>query len=41
MRVAAGGIAKKYLFEKFGIVIRGFVQQIAHIKATELDFGIM
>ena len=38
MRVAAGGIAKKYLFEKFGIVIRGFVQQIAHIKATELDW---
>ncbi|HQV22801.1 MAG TPA: chorismate synthase, partial [Agitococcus sp.] len=28
----------KYLFEKFGIVIRGFVQQIAHIKATELDW---
>lgn len=38
MRVAAGGIAKKYLFEKFGVQVRGFVQQIGHIKATELDW---
>ena len=38
MRVAAGGIAKKYLFEKFGVQIRGYVQQIGHIKATALDW---
>ncbi len=32
MRVAAGAIAKKYLKEKFGIEIRGYVSQIGHIK---------
>ncbi|VEC81190.1 chorismate synthase [Raoultella ornithinolytica] len=29
MRVAAGAIAKKYLAEKFGIVIRGCLTQMA------------
>ncbi|RLU04149.1 MAG: chorismate synthase [Ketobacter sp.] len=32
MRVAAGAIAKKYLKEKFGIEIRGYVAQIGDIK---------
>jgi chorismate synthase len=32
MRVAAGAIAKKYLKEKFGIVIRGYLSQIGPIK---------
>jgi len=32
MRVAAGAIAKKYLKEKFGIVIRGYLAQIGPIK---------
>jgi chorismate synthase len=32
MRVAAGAIAKKYLKEKFGIVIRGYLSQIGAIK---------
>ncbi len=32
MRVAAGAIAKKYLKEKFGIVIRGYLSQIGTIK---------
>ncbi len=35
MRVAAGGIAKKYLNEKYGIKIQGFLAQIGDI---ELDF---
>jgi chorismate synthase len=32
MRVAAGAIAKKYLREKYGIVIRGYLSQIGPIK---------
>lgn len=32
MRVAAGGIAKKYLQEKFGIVIRGYLAQLGPVK---------
>ena len=39
MRVAAGAIAKKYLAEKFGIVIRGHVTQIGTEKANTLDWN--
>src|SRR5690554_8152565 len=38
MRVAAGAIAKKYLAEKFGILIRGHVTQIGTEKAEKLDW---
>ena len=38
MRVAAGAIAKKYLAEKFGILIRGHVTQIGTEIAEKLDF---
>ncbi len=31
MRVAAGAIARKYLFEKMGIVIRGYLSQLGSI----------
>lgn len=41
MRVAAGAIAKKYLAEKFGIVIRGHVMQIGNEKAEKLDWNIV
>jgi len=41
MRVAAGAIAKKYLHEKFGIVIRGHVTQIGHVKAESLDWSLV
>lgn len=41
MRVAAGAIAKKYLHEKFGIVIRGHVTQIGTVKAEKLDWSIV
>lgn len=32
MRVAAGAVAKKYLNERFGIVIRGYMAQLGPIK---------
>lgn len=41
MRVAAGAIAKKYLFEKFGILIRGHVTQIGNEMAQRLDWAIV
>ncbi|MEC7118367.1 MAG: chorismate synthase [Pseudomonadota bacterium] len=41
MRVAAGAIAKKYLKEKFGIVIRGHVTQIGNEHATALDWDLV
>ncbi|QHB17846.1 chorismate synthase [Mannheimia pernigra] len=34
MRVAAGAIAKKYLREKFGIQVRGYLSQIGNIKIS-------
>lgn len=34
MRVAAGAIAKKYLREKFGIEVRGYLSQIGNIKIS-------
>ena len=39
MRVAAGAIAKKYLKEKFGIVIRGYLSQIGSIKIQHKDWN--
>ena len=39
MRVAAGAIAKKYLAERLGIVIRGHVAQIGNEKAHQLDWN--
>jgi chorismate synthase len=38
MRVAAGGIAKKYLAEHYGISIRGYLAQLGPIKAEALDW---
>ena len=38
MRVAAGGIAKKYLAEKYAITIRGYLAQLGPIKAETLDW---
>ncbi|ELA08607.1 chorismate synthase [Moraxella macacae 0408225] len=39
MRVAAGAIAKKYLAEKFGVIIRGHVVQIGTEKSEKLDWN--
>jgi len=36
MRVAAGAIAKKYLAEKLGVTIRGYLSQLGPIKAKQL-----
>ncbi len=36
MRVASGAIAKKFLFERLGVQIRGYVTQIGNVKAKEI-----
>ena len=41
MRVAAGGIAKKYLKEKKGIVVRGYLSQMGDIRIDLLDWDIV
>ena len=41
MRVAAGSIAKKFLKEKLGIVVRACVTQIADIKAEKMDWDLV
>ena len=38
MRVAAGAIAKKYLFEQHGIQIRGYLSQLGPIKIEQFDW---
>ncbi len=38
MRVAAGGIAKKYLRDRHGIEIRGYLAQLGPIMAEKLDW---
>lgn len=39
MRVAAGAIAKKYLLQRYGITVRGYVSQIGPIKAQKFDWN--
>ncbi|WP_411728365.1 chorismate synthase [Methyloglobulus sp.] len=41
MRVAAGGIAKKYLQEQAGIEIRGYLSQLGPIKIESVDWNII
>ncbi|MFC1664440.1 chorismate synthase [Pseudomonadota bacterium] len=38
MRVAAGGIAKKYLRTRYGVEIQGYLAQMGPIKADQLDW---
>ncbi|WP_016954200.1 chorismate synthase [Catenovulum agarivorans] len=38
MRVAAGAIAKKYLKQKFGIEVKGYLSQLGPIKAEALEW---
>ncbi len=38
MRVAAGAIAKKYLAEKFGVSVRGYLSQLGPIKLELVDW---
>lgn len=41
MRVAAGGIAKKYLKSRYGISIRGYLSQLGPIKAEVIDWDVV
>ncbi|MFA7554399.1 MAG: chorismate synthase [Spongiibacteraceae bacterium] len=41
MRVAAGAIAKKYLKEKYGVVIRGYLSQLGPIKVGSVDWDLI
>ena len=38
MRVAAGAIGKKWLHERYGVVIRGYLSQLGPIVAENLDW---
>ena len=38
MRVAAGGIAKKYLKERYGVQVRGFLSQLGPIRPKNHDW---
>jgi len=38
MRVAAGGIAKKYLLERYGVQVRGYLAQLGPIKFAQFDW---
>ena len=37
-RVAAGGIAKKYLRERYGVRVRGYVAQIGHVVPVDFTW---
>ena len=39
MRVAAGGIAKKYLYQKYGIEVRGYLAQLGPITIENFDWN--
>jgi chorismate synthase len=39
MRVAAGAVARKYLLQEYGIVIRGYLSQLGPIVAETLDWA--
>ncbi|AVF33651.1 chorismate synthase [Rahnella sikkimica] len=41
MRVAAGAVAKKYLFEKFGVKVRGFMSQMGDIHCELKDWDLV
>ena len=41
MRVAAGGIARKYLYQRYGIKIQGYLSQLGPIIIEKLDWKHM
>lgn len=41
MRVAAGAIARKYLYEKLGVEIRGYLSQLGPIELAATDLSIV
>ncbi|MBU3022345.1 chorismate synthase [Aestuariibacter sp. A3R04] len=40
VRVAAGGIAKKFLKQQYGIEIHGYLSQLGPIKAEAVDYSV-
>lgn len=41
MRVAAGAVAKKYLAERHGVSVRGYLSQLGPIKTEKLDWDVV
>lgn len=41
MRVAAGGIARKYLRERYDIRVRGYLAQMGHIVIDHVDWSVV
>jgi len=41
MRVAAGAIAKKFLSQRYGIEVRGYLKQLGPIAAESLDWNVV
>lgn len=41
MRVAAGAIAKKYLWEQLGIQVRGYLSQLGPIAVSKVDWEVV
>jgi chorismate synthase len=41
MRVAAGAIAKKYLFERYGTRVRGYLARMGDIHMDTIDFNVI
>ena len=41
MRVAAGAVAKKYLQEIAGVLVRGYMSQMGPIKAEKIDWSVV
>ena len=39
MRVAAGAIAKKWLKERYGVTIQGYLSQLGSVKIEKIDFS--
>ncbi len=41
MRVAAGVIAKKWLAQRYGVTVRGYLSQIGHIRPAGFDWDVV
>ena len=41
MRVAAGAVAKKWLAERYGVQIRGYLSQLGPLSASAHDWGLV
>ncbi len=41
MRVAAGAIAKKWLKERYGVEIQGYLSQLGPVKISKVDYSII